>query len=83
MLLNYNKLWKLLIDKGINKTQLCEKANISSTAMAKLGKNEAVHLNTILKICEFLNCKIEDVVEFAPKKESNQIVRGGNYNERN
>ena len=69
---SYNKLWKLLIDKGINKTQLCEMANISSNAMAKLGKNEAVHLETIIKICEVLNCKIEDIVEVIKKTDETE-----------
>ena len=67
---SYNKLWKLLIDKGINKTQLCEMANISTNAMAKLGRNEAVHLETIVKICEVLECKIEDVVEISNREEN-------------
>ena len=60
---NYNKLWKILIDKGINKTQLCENANISTNAMAKLGKNEPVHMDVLVKICDFLKCNIEDIVE--------------------
>ena len=66
---NYNKLWKLLIDKGINKTKLCEMANISTNAMAKLGKNEFVHLEVLVKICEFLNCKIENIVEITNDEE--------------
>ncbi len=66
---SYNKLWKLLIDKGINKTQLCEQANISTNAMAKLGKNEPVHLEVIVKICEFLQCNIEDIVEVTNGQE--------------
>ena len=66
---SYNKLWKLLIDKGINKTQLCEKANISTNAMAKLGKNEPVHLEVLVKICELLQCNIEDIVEVTNGQE--------------
>lgn len=62
--INYDKLWKLMIDKKINKSQLIQEADITSNAMAKLGKNESVQLETLLKICEVLECGIEDVVEF-------------------
>ena len=60
---SYNKLWKLMIDKKINKTQLCKAAGITTNAMAKLGRDESVPLETLEKICETLNCNIEDVVE--------------------
>lgn len=64
---SYNKLWKLLIDKNITKTQLCQKAQISTNAMAHLGKNEDVRVNVLVKICEALNCNIEDIVEITQK----------------
>lgn len=60
---SYNKLWKLMIDKKINKTQLCKAAGITTNAMAKLGRDESVPLETLEKICESLDCNIEDVVE--------------------
>ena len=60
---SYNKLWKLMIDKKINKTQLCKAAGITTNAMAKLGRDESVPLETLEKICETLDCNIEDVVE--------------------
>ena len=63
-MVSYNKLWKLLIDKGINKTQLKDKAGISTNAIAKLGRNETVSLSTLEKICLTLDCSIEDIVEF-------------------
>ena len=66
MAVSYNKLWKLLIDKNINKTQLHEKAKISTNAIAKLGKNETVSLSTLESICNALECPIEEVVEFVP-----------------
>ena len=62
--INYNKLWKLLIDKGYNKTQLGDMAGVSTNAMAKLGKNEAVQIDTLIRICIVLNCKLDDIVEF-------------------
>ena len=61
---SYNKLWKLMIDKKINKTQLCKAAHVSTNAMAKLGRGESVPLETLEKICGILECNIEDVVEF-------------------
>ncbi|MBE5805814.1 MAG: helix-turn-helix transcriptional regulator [Clostridiales bacterium] len=64
MQVNYDKLWKLMIDKKINKTELCEKAKITTNAMAKLGRNESVQVEILAKICNVLNCEIEDIVRF-------------------
>ena len=61
---SYNKLWKLMIDQNLNKTQLKEKAQISTNAVAKLGKNESVSLDTLEKICSVLKCDIGDIMEF-------------------
>ena len=52
-----------MIDKKINKTELCEKAKITTNAMAKLGKNESVQVETLAKICRVLECNIEDIME--------------------
>jgi len=70
MAVNYNKLWKLLIDKGLNKTQLKEKANLSTNAVAKLGKNKNVSLETIEKICVALGCNAGDIIEFCESNEA-------------
>ena len=59
----YDKLWKLLIDKKMNRTELKEASGISFNVLARLGKNEPVSFDTIEKICFTLDCKIEDVVE--------------------
>lgn len=64
MSISYNKLWKLMIDKKINKTTLRNEAGISSNAMAKLGKNESVQIEVLDKICRALECGVNDVVEF-------------------
>ena len=64
MTINYNKLWKLLIDKNIKKTELCNLAGISTNAMAKLGKNESVQLEILIKICKVLKCNLDDIVDF-------------------
>lgn len=68
MAVSYNRLWKLLIDKKINKTQLCQQAKISTNAMAKLGKDEDVRVEVLVKICTTLNCRIEDIMEIVPGK---------------
>jgi len=60
---SYNKLWKLMIDKKINKTQLCKASGITTNAMAKLGRDESVPLETLEKICSTLNCSLDDIVE--------------------
>lgn len=62
---SYAKLWKLMIDKDINKTQLKDKAHISTNAVAKMSKNESVSLETIAKVCNALDCTIGDVVDVA------------------
>lgn len=63
MQVNYDKLWKLMIDKKINKTQLSELAGITTNEMAKMGKDEMVKMETLVKICKVLNCTLDDIVE--------------------
>lgn len=59
----YNKLFKLLIDKGMKKTQLREAINISPNTMTKLSNNEFVSMEVLVKICRTLNCDFGDIVE--------------------
>ena len=66
--ISYNKLWKLLIDNGINKKQLREMTEMSTTSLAKLTKGESVTTNLLLRICEKLDCDISDIMEVVPKK---------------
>ena len=66
MAISYNKLWKLLIDKGLNKTQLCREAQITTNAMAHLGRNEDVRVEVLVKICTALNCTVDDIMEIIP-----------------
>ncbi|MDU4203182.1 MAG: helix-turn-helix transcriptional regulator [Negativicoccus succinicivorans] len=63
MTVSYTKLWKLLIDNNMNKTQLIKAAGISTNAMAKLGKNEDVRVEVLVKICNALECSIDDIME--------------------
>lgn len=67
MKLSYNKLWKLLIDKGMNKTQLQTEAKISPSTMTKLGRGGNVQTEVLVRICETLGCDIADIVEVAPR----------------
>ena len=64
MKVNYDKLWKLMIDKKLNKTQLSEMAEITTNEMAKLGKDEMVKMETLVKICKVIKCKMDDIVEY-------------------
>ncbi|MBU5448708.1 helix-turn-helix transcriptional regulator [Blautia sp. MSJ-36] len=64
MAMSYNKLWKLMIDKKMNRTQLRKAAQISSNAMAKLGRDEAVNIAILGKICSVLDCDFGDIVEY-------------------
>ena len=68
MAVSYDKLWKLLIDKKMNKTQLCEKAKISTNAMARLGRNEDVRVEGLTRICLELGCSIDEILEILPEK---------------
>ena len=63
MKLSYKKLWKLLIDKELMKKDLAGKAGISLASIAKLGRNENVNTDILLKICVALKCEISDILE--------------------
>lgn len=69
MAISYNKLWKLMIDRKMNKTQLRVSAKISSNAIAKLGRDESVPIDTLEKICTVLQCDIGDIVEVLHNQE--------------
>ena len=68
MTVNYNKLWKKLIDLNMSKTQLREKAGITTNAMAKMGKNENVSTEVLCKICKALQCQVEDIMELVDEE---------------
>ena len=69
MKISYNKLWKLLIDREMMKKELAEQAGISTASIAKLGKNENVNTEILLKICTALKCDVSDIMEVVPDKE--------------
>ncbi len=72
MKVNYDKLWKLLIDKKMKKTDLIGQANISSNVLARMGREEPVSLESIGKICSVFECKIDDILEFDVEDEDGQ-----------
>lgn len=63
MKMSYKKLWKLLIDRDMKKTDLRKEAGISSSSLAKLGKDENVTTEVLLRVCEALNCNLNDIAE--------------------
>ena len=66
---SYDKLWKLLIDKKINKQKLKEISKVSSASMAKLGKGQNVTTDVLLRICTALDCQIGDIMEIVPDEK--------------
>lgn len=63
MAVSYKKLWKVLIDRDMTKTQLRKESGISTGALAKLGKNENVNTEVLVKICNTLQCDLSDIME--------------------
>jgi putative transcriptional regulator len=79
MAVSYNKLWKMLIDKGMKRTELRDAVDMSTNTLAKLGKNNYISLEILDRICTYLECDIGDVMEFVPNKLSNgngDVVKG-------
>mgnify|MGYP005828257783 FL=1 len=67
MRISYNKLWKMLIDKNMKKSDLRDLAGISSASIAKLGKGDNITTDVLMKICEALNCHLDDIMEAVDK----------------
>ena len=63
MAVSYNKLWKLLLDRGMNKTDMRLKAGISTKTLAKLGENENVNTDVLVKICRAMECNVSDIMD--------------------
>lgn len=66
-MISYNRLWKLLIDKGLNKKKLIQLFSISSSSMAKITKCQNVTTDVLAKICKALNCDFGDIMEYKPE----------------
>ena len=69
MTVNYNKLWKKLIDLEMSRTQMRLKAGISTKQLAKLGKNENVNTEILVKICEALGCNVDEIMDVVEQRE--------------
>ena len=63
MIISYKKLWKLLIDKNMNKGDLTKLSGVSTSTISKLAKGENVNTDVLLKICQALNCDLSDIAE--------------------
>ena len=72
MAISYKKLWKLMIDYNMNKTQLRKEAGLSTNVLAKLSKNDSVSMETLMRICRVFHCDVGDIVEIVD--ESDYIV---------
>ena len=71
MAISYNKLWKILIDKKMKKIELMKAANIGTTTLAKLSKDQQISMEVLTKICKVLDCNIGDIVDFIDVRETN------------
>ena len=69
----YNKLWHILIDRNMSKTQLIKLSRITTNAMAHMGKNEDVRVEVLVKICTALGCTMDDIMEIVPDKSESGI----------
>ena len=72
MKVKYDKLWNILNERGMLKTELIREAKITTNAMARLGKNEDVRISVLGKICHVLDCSLDDVVEFIVENEDGE-----------
>ncbi len=69
MSFSYNKLWKLFIDKNMNKAELRQLTGLSPNTMARLSKGESVKMDVVGRICEQLHCNVGDIVDFVPEEK--------------
>ena len=76
MAISYIKLWKLLLDKKMKKTDLILVANISTTTLARLSKDKTVSMEVMARICKALSCDIGDIMEVLPDDESGNDTNG-------
>ena len=75
MKVNYNKLWKMLIDLNMSKTQLRKQAGVTTNALAKMGKNENVSTEVLCTICNVLSCQIEDIMELVETEDCKSVKK--------
>ncbi len=73
MAISYNKLWKLLIDKNMMRTEMAYKAGITGNVLGRLAKSQPVSMGSLEKICKLLHCSIGDIVEFVEDESYDYI----------
>ena len=76
MKISYKKLWHLLLDRDLNKRTLHKMTGISTSTIAKLSKGQNVNTDVLVKICETLNCGINDIMDIVPDDSTEEIVKG-------
>ncbi|RGE08334.1 helix-turn-helix domain-containing protein [Pilosibacter fragilis] len=76
-LISYNRLFKLMIDKGIKKTELAKMADISQTTLAKLSKNQYVSMDVLVRICDSLDCTFDEIIELVKVAEDETTDMNG------
>lgn len=72
---SYNKLWVILVYRGMKKTEFMRASGINTNALTKMGKNEPVAMNALGKICDYLHCNIGDIVEWIPENEGQGVEK--------
>lgn len=72
MTVSYNRLWKLLIDKNLKKSDLVEEVGLSSSTVAKMGKGETVSMDVIIRICTYFKCNVGDIMELIPEDDQKE-----------
>ena len=72
MKVSYNKLWKLLIDKKMSKSELRDAVSMSSNTLAKMGKDETISMDVIMRICKELKCDVGDIMEILPDEDAEE-----------
>lgn len=75
MFISYNKLWKILIDKKMKKKDLMKLAEISTSTLAKMGKDKQVSMDVIIRICKCLECNVGDVMDILPDENTESVLK--------
>lgn len=70
--ISYKKLFKLLIDRDEKKTEFAAKAGISQNTLAKMGKNQFISMELLVRVCKYLNCTFDDIIEILPEEEKGE-----------
>ena len=70
---SYNRLWKMLIDKKMKRTDLLSVAHINTKTLSRMGKEEPISMDALGKVCRALHCRIEDTVEYIPDENDTEV----------